>query len=135
VGMIFNRGAQGLLDGTITWTSATIKARLSRTSENAISKDATTMTGLGLSATDLTLGSKTGPTEDQSTDRIKFDAGDPTFSAVAAGAEVDKIIVFKFVTNDAGSTPIAVVGITPITPNGGDIIVTVDAQGLFYLQQ
>jgi len=135
VGMIFNRGAQGLLDGTITWTSATIKARLSRTSENAISKDATTMTGLGLSATDLTFGSKTGPTEDQSTDRIKFDCGDPTFAAVAAGAEVDKIIVFKFVTNDAGSTPIAVVSITPITPNGGDIVVTIDAAGLFYLQQ
>lgn len=135
MGMVFNRGAQGLLDGTITWSSATIKARLSRTSENAISKDATSMTGLGLSATDLTLGSKTGPTEDQATDRIKFSAGNPTFTAVGAGTEVDKIIVFKFVTDDAGSTPIATVNITPITPNGGNIVVTVDAQGLFYLQQ
>ena len=135
MGMIFNRGAQGLLDGTITWGSATIKARLSRTSENAISKDATVMTGLGLSATDLTLGSKTGPTEDQSTDRVKYGSGNPTFATVAAGAEVDKIIVFKFVTDDSASTPIALVNITPITPNGGDIVVTVDGAGLFYLQQ
>lgn len=133
--MVFNRGALGLLNGTITWSSATIKARLSRTSENSISKDALVMTGLGLSATDLALGAKTGPTEDQALDRIVFGCGNPTFAAVATGAEVDKIIVYKFVTNDADSIPIATVAITPITPNGGDIAVTVAAAGLFYLQQ
>ncbi len=135
MGMVFNRGALGLTDGSISWGSATIKARLSRTSENAISKDATAMTGLGVAATDVTLGSKTGPTEDQALDRVKYSAGNFSFPAVASGAEVDKVIVFKFVTDDAGSTPIAVVNITPITPNGGDINVTVNAAGLFYLQQ
>jgi hypothetical protein len=135
MGMVFNRGALGLLDGSIVWSSATIKARLSLTSESSISKDATVMTGLGLAATDVTLASKTGPTEDQSADRIKYSNGNFTFSAVAAGAQVDKFILFKFVTNDAASIPIATVNITAITPNGGDINVTVDAAGLFYLQQ
>jgi hypothetical protein len=136
MGMIFNRGALGLQDGSIVWSSATIKARLSRTSENAISKDATVMTGLGIAATDITLGTKTGPTEDQATDRIKYSSANPSFAAVASGAEVDKLIIFKFVTNDAASIPIAVVSLTtPITPNGGDINVTWDAQGAFYTQQ
>jgi hypothetical protein len=44
---VFNRGALNLLDGTIGWSADTIKARLSRTSEASISKDATVMTGIG----------------------------------------------------------------------------------------
>jgi hypothetical protein len=135
MGMVYNRFALGLLDGSITWSSATIKARLSRTSESLTDKDVVVMTALGLSATDLTLGTKTGPTEVQASDRVKYGCGNPTFTAVAAGAEVDKMIVFKFITNDADSIPGVVVGITPITPNGGDIVVTVDAAGLFYLQE
>ena len=133
---VFNRGALGLTNATINWTSDTIKARLSLTSEASINKDATSMTGLGLSATDVTLGSKSGPTEDTANDRIDYTCGTISFVAVAAGAEVDKIVVFKFVTNDAGSTPIALVNMSPArTPNGGDINLTISADGLFYLQQ
>lgn len=133
---VFNRGALGLLDGSIDWESDTIKARLSRTSESSISKDATAMTGIGDDAVgDQTLASKAGPTENQSTDRVGYTAGAITFTGVT-GTEVDKVVVFKFVTNDAGSTPIAVFNISPaITPNGGSIQVTPAAAGMFYLQQ
>ena len=94
------------------------------------------MTGFGLSATDTTLASKTGPVEDTANDRVDYSCGNISFVAVAAGAEVDKIIVFKFVTNDAGSTPIALVNLSPArTPNGGDLNLTLSADGLFYLQQ
>jgi len=137
-GYVFNRGATGLLDGTITFSSATIKARLSLTSETP-SKDATSMTGIGLSATDVTLANKTGPTEDLGNDRVLYDnTADLTFAAVAAGAEVNKIVVFKFSVNDAGSTPIAVVEFSPaITPNGGDIVFTPSSSpsALFYTQE
>lgn len=133
---VFNRGALGLTNNTILWTSDTIKARLSLTSESSINKDATSMTGLGLTATDTTLAGKTGPTEDTANDRIDYTCSNISFVAVAAGAEVDKIVVFKFVTNDAGSTPIALVNLSPArTPNGGDINLTISADGLFYLQQ
>jgi hypothetical protein len=132
-GYLFNAGAYGLLHGDIAFGTDVIKARLSRTSETP-DKDATSMTGLGLSATALSLGTKTGPTKDDSTDRVKYGSANPTFSAVASGAEVNKMILCKYVTDDAGSTPIAVVEFTPVVPNGGDITVSVNAAGLFYLQ-
>lgn len=134
---VFNRGALGLTDGSINWQSNTIRARLSRTSETP-SKDALVMTGVGDAAIgDVALASKTGPTEDLATDRVKYSAGAITFPSVA-GAQVDKVVVFKFVTNDADSIPIAVFSlspaITPAVPNGA-IVVTPDAAGIFYLQQ
>lgn len=133
---VFNRAALNLQNGSIAWTTDTIKARLSQTSESSISKDATAMTGLGLSATDVTLGSKSGPTEDTTNDRIDYTCGNISFVGVGAGSEVDKIIVFKFVTDDASSTPIAVVNLNPArTPNGGDINLTISSDGLFYMQQ
>jgi hypothetical protein len=133
---VFNRGSLNLLNASINWGSDTIKARLSRTSESSISKDATAMTGIGDAAIgDQTLASKTGPTEDQTNDRVGYSSGVITFTAVT-GAEVDKVVVFKFVTNDAGSTPIAVFNISPaITPNGGNIVVTPAAAGMFYTQE
>lgn len=133
---VFNRGALNLLNAGVNWSSDTIKARLSRTSESSISKDATVMTGIGDAGIgDQTLGTKTGPTEDQGNDRVGYSSAAATFTAVT-GAEVDKLVVFKFVTNDAGSTPIAVVNLSPaITPNGGNIQVTPAAAGWFYTQE
>ena len=133
-GFIFNRGATGLLDGTITWSSATIKARLVLTSET-LSKDSTSMTGIGDALTDVTLSGKTGPTEDLANDRVGYDADDPTHSAVAQVAAVNRLVLFKFVTNDAASTPIACLDITEKTPNGADVIVTLPAGATFYTQQ
>ncbi len=135
---VFNRGAYNLQGGgtPIVWGSDTIKARLSRTSEGSISKDATSMTGIGDAAIgDQTLGTKTGPTEDTTNDRVVYSSAAMTFTAVT-GTEVDKVVVFKFVTNDAGSTPIAVFNISPaITPNGGNIVVTPSADGICYTQE
>ena len=135
MGQVQNRAARDLQNGTILWASDTIKARLSHTSES-INKDTTVMTGLGVAATDVTLGSKTF-TEDTANDRIVYDCADWTFTGVTAAAEYDKILVFKFVTNDAGSTPMAVVSLaSPITPGSTiDIVVTVSPIGLFYTQQ
>jgi len=133
-GFVFDHGANKLLDGSIVWGTGTYKARLSRTTETPVAQDATAMTGLGLSATDVALGTLVGPTVDHATHRNKYGAADAEFLAVAAGAEVDKIIIFKFTTDDAGSEPIAVVAITPITPNGGDISVLFASGICFYLQ-
>ena len=132
MGQVFNRGALGIQNGSISFTGDTIKARLSRTSES-LSKDATSMTGLGVAATDVVVTDQQ-ITEDQANDRIVFDHADPVFASVT-GAEVDKYILYKFVTNDAGSTPIASVSIAAITPFGGDITAVVASTGAFYLQQ
>lgn len=133
-GFITNAGALGLQDGSIDWAANTIKARLVNTTE-VIDQDAIYMTGIGLPATDITLGTKTGPTKDDATNRVAYGCANPSFSGVS-GVEKDRIAVFKFVTNDADSILIAIVDITPqehVTPT----IVTVTLAGgvLFYTQQ
>lgn len=133
-GFIFNVGALGLQDGSINWASDTIKIRPVETSDT-IDEDDTVMTGLGLTGYDQTLGSKTGPTKDDANNRIVYDAANPTFPSVAAGPQIDRALIFKFVTNDADSIPIALMDIAAITPNGGNIGVLFDAIGAFYTQQ
>jgi len=44
-------------------------------------------------------------------------------------------VIFKFVTNDAGSTPIAVLDITEKTPSGADVVVTLPSGAAFYTAQ
>lgn len=76
--------------------------------------------------TDQTLAS---PTVVTNSPVVAFDATDPVFTAVAVSGTktVGGLIIYKFVTNDAGSTPIAYIdGFTAITPNGGDITVQLD---------
>lgn len=133
-GFVFDHGGNGILGGSIVWGTGTYKARLSRTSETPIAQDAAVMTGIGLSATDVELGTLVGPTINHATHRNSFGAADAEFLAVSAGAECDKIVIFKFGTNDADSIPIAVVAISAITPNGGDISVLFASGICFYLQ-
>lgn len=134
---VTNRGARDLsvvTPGTqINWTTDTIKARLVASSFTP-TKDDTTMTGYTAIGTDQTLASKTF-TEDTTNDRIVYDAADSTWTAVAGGSTVGWIAIFKFVTNDAGSTPIAIIDVTDTATNGGDITVQYDSAGIFYLQE
>ena len=78
-----------------------------------------------------------GVTQDDVNDRGEFDATDATFSSVSqAGSEnVVAAIVFKFITNDASSIPIAYIdtGGFPITANGSDIVITWNAEGILQL--
>jgi hypothetical protein len=45
------------------------------------------------------------------------------------------MVFYRFDTNDAGSVPIACVEITEVTPNTGDITVTMPTNGWYYTQQ
>jgi hypothetical protein len=134
MGYLFNVGSLGLQNGGgINWGSDAIRARLSRTSETP-DPDATSMSGLGIAGFDVTLAGKTGPVTDAALNRTVYSAASPVFPLVSIGPELDKIIVFKFSVNDAGSTPIVVANIVPITPFGGDIGTPIPGTGLFYLQ-
>lgn len=134
-GFVFNYGSLALQDGTIDWASATIRARLSRSSET-LGKDSQFMTGLGLSATDVPVTGRVGPAVDLVNDRVAYRGDDIAFPAVADGDYVDKAIVFAFFTDDSSSIPIAVVTLSsPVRPNGGGILVTVDPAAMFYTQQ
>lgn len=132
---VTNEGANGLESGgTIAWATDTIKARLVATSAT-LNKDDTTMTPYTAIGTDQTLASKT-KTKDTTNDRIVYTAAMLTWAAVAGGSTVGYIAIFKFVTNDAGSTPIAIIDCTDVATNGGDLTLTGDAtNGFFYTQQ
>lgn len=132
---VTNAGADGLqTGGGITYASDTIKARLVASSAT-LNKDDTSMTPYTAIGTDQTLGSKT-KTKDTTNDRIVYTAAALTWTAVAGGSTVGYVAIFKFVTNDAGSTPIAVIDVADVATNGGDLTLTPDAtNGFFYTQQ
>jgi hypothetical protein len=110
----YNIGQQGLIDGTIDLNTHTIKVRLV-TSSYTFAATHTTMSNVGAGVgTDPTLASVTV------TDGA-FDAADATWTAVTAGSTVNAAVIYKFVSNDAGSTPIAYIDITDTATNGGDI--------------
>lgn len=134
---VTNRGARDLSVATggtqINWASDTIKARLVASSAT-VNPDDTSMTAHTIIGTDQTLGTKTF-TEDTTNDRIVYGAANPTWTAVAGGSTVGTVTIFKFVTNDAGSTPICSIDIADTATNGGDITIQFAATGIFYLQE
>jgi len=111
----YDIGLENFTKGLIDLSGATVKVRLLRVSGYTFSAGHTTMTSVaGAVGTDPTLGTKVlaGGT---------FDAADAVWTAVGAGAAVDCLVVYKFVTNDAGSTPIAYLDGFSVVPNGGDL--------------
>lgn len=135
---VTNRGARDLsveTGGTqIDWSADTIRARLV-SSAFTPNKDDTSMTGYTAIGTDQALSNKTF-TEDTTNDRIVYDnTADLTWTAVAGGSTVGWVVIYKFVSNDAGSTPICVIDVNDTATNGGDITVSFHADGIFYLQQ
>jgi hypothetical protein len=76
--------------------------------------------------------------QDDPNDRAEFTADNVVFSSVSqAGSEtVVAHLWFKFITNDAGSIPIALDDTPteyPLTPNGSDITINAPAEGIFQL--
>lgn len=132
--IVYNEGAESLLDGSIDWAGDTIRARLVASGVTP-NKDDTSMTGYTAIGTDQTLSNKTR-TKDTTNDRIVYDnTADPTWTAVAGGSTVGHVVVYKFDTDDAGSTPICAIDVTDLPTNGGDITWPISSDGIFYLQQ
>lgn len=129
---MFDAGSDGITKGTISWTADTIKARLVASSV-VPDRTASVMTGLTAIGTDQTLASKT-QTKDTTNHQEHFDSADPTWTAVASGSTVGFIVVYKFVTTDSDSIPIALIDVTDLPTNGSDITYPVDANGWCYIQ-
>lgn len=102
---------------TIDLVNDTIKVRLGRSSAYTQSQSDEFLTALPATiVTDVTLGSKAlvGGT---------LDAADVVFTAVGAGAAVDRVWIYKDTGSGATSSLIAEISISSTTPNGGDITV------------
>lgn len=73
--------------------------------------------------------------KDDANDRAEFDADDVTWTALGAGTRsIAGILVYRHVTTDADSVPIAWLEFaTPKTPDGSDLTVQWNAEGLLQL--
>jgi len=134
---VTNAGANGLTSGgTIDWANDTIRARLCVA--GTPDKDDTSMTGhtAATGSTDITLSNKT-KTNDTTNDRIIFDnTVDLSWTGLSDTGTATHIYIFKFVTNDAGSTPIFLIDIADQALTGITTAnYTIPATGLGYLQQ
>ena len=152
-GFLFNIGAERLAQRSTIWETSDIRARLIQTADTHVLKDSDNITGMGIAATTQPTSttaalSCTAPTKSDANDRVSYctTVDTITFTAVNAGVGAcDRMLFFHFVEggdedqDDAASFPIAVVDITAVVPNGGDIVVTIpttnSVKGFFYLQQ
>ena len=126
---LYDTAREAFLTGAINWGTGTggdvIKAILVDTGAYTVNlathQYKSSIAGGAVIAGPVTLAGN-------ATTRGAADANDLTFSAVS-GTSIEAIVIYKFVTNDADSPLIAYIDTAtglPITPNGGDIIVTWD---------
>jgi hypothetical protein len=123
---LFDKARQRFLEGSINWNTDTIKAVLvdlaawtPNLASNEYFADVSPSAYTGIAPVTLTGKSTAGGAAA---------AANVTFTSVS-GASLEAIVLFKFVTNNADSPLIALIDTAtglPITPNGGDIIVTWD---------
>lgn len=129
--VLFDKGREGFLDGSIDWDTNTIKAVLvnsgfSPSSTNSVLTDVTGRAGGdGASAViSPTFGSKTV------TDGVA-DAADITFTAVSSTAGVvNSIVIYQTAGLSSSARVIAFIDSATgldVTPNGGDITVQWDS--------
>jgi len=124
---MYNNARQAFMDGLIDLNTNTIKVRAVADEDYTYTATHTAMSSVTKYAlsTDYTL---TSPTI---VDGV-FDAADasPAFTALAVDGtkDIDGLVIFKFVTDDAGSTPILYIDLgTAVRPNGGNINITWDS--------
>jgi hypothetical protein len=124
---MYTEAKEAILDGAIDFNTDTIRVRAVSDSDYTASAAHTAMTSVTKysGSTDVAVDTPT------ITDGI-FDATDDPDAfpslAIDGSKTVDALVVFKFVTDDAGSTPILYIDLAAsVTPNGGDIGITWDS--------
>lgn len=128
---ILNPGTLGTTSGTaVDLSDDTIKLALVDTGTYTFSAAHEFYTSVsGVVGTPATLASKTV------TNGV-FDAADVTFTAVT-GASVEALIIYKDTGTAATSSLIAYIDTVssglPVTPNGGDILISWNGSGIFTL--
>ena len=128
---LYTVAEKGFLDADIDLLTDTIKVRAVADEDYTYAGTDTSLSTITAysGTTDPTLASKT-------TTAGVLDAADlsPAFSSLSQSTtkDIDGLVIYKFVTNDAGSTPIAYIDLTTaLTPNGGDVNITWNASGIF----
>lgn len=122
---LYDYARQRFLEGQLNWLTDTIKVYLVDTGAY------TPQTAIHQYLADIPLSARiAGPVTltSKSTTGGAADAADCTFTSVS-GATIEAIVIYKDMGSEATSPVIAYIDTAtglPITPNGGDIIVTWD---------
>jgi hypothetical protein len=122
---LYDYARQRFLEGQLNWLTDTIKVYLVDTGAY------TPQTAIHQYLADIPLSARiAGPVTltSKSTTGGAADAADCTFTSVS-GATIEAIVIYKDTGSEATSPVIAYIDTAtglPITPNGGDIIVTWD---------
>lgn len=124
---LYDKGRQRFLEASLNWLTDTIKCILVDT--GAYTANFTTHEFLSDVPTSARIGTTSGiALTSKTTTGGAADAADITFSAVT-GASIEALVIFKDTGTEGTSPLIAYIDTAtglPITPNGGDIIVTWD---------
>lgn len=124
---LYDKARQRFLEGQLNWMNDTIKVMLIDTgSYTANFANHDTLADVSVAAR-ITPGVTLNPAS-KSTSGGAADAGDVTFTSVS-GPSIEAILIYKEGGTESTSPLIAFIDTgtgLPITPNGGDIIVTWD---------
>lgn len=123
---LYDKARQRFLTAQINWTTATIKAVLVSTSTYTVNASSHEyLSDIGTTSRIATSSAFTTPTATSGA----ADADDVTFSSVT-GSAIGAIVIYSEGSGDSTSPLIAYIDSAsglPITPNGGDIIITWDS--------
>lgn len=121
--VLYDKGREGFLDGSIDWDTNNIKVVLIDTADYTFSQTHDNLDDVAGAARVATSGNLSGKTV---TDGVA-DAADVTFTAVT-GDVSEALIIYKDTGVESTSRLIAYIDTAssglPVTPNGGDITVT-----------
>ena len=138
---LYNSGMASLCDGTIDWdTTADIKCALVTSSytfdadHNAFDDITNEITNANYTPGGNAISGRT-VTQDDANDRAVCDAGDVTFTALAAGDQPAHVIVYRDTGTPSTSELIAYLPlISSPVPDGNDYLIAWNADGVFYLE-
>lgn len=121
---LYGKGRDKFLNGSINWTSDTIKAILIDSADYTVSIDTHEFLSDVAAAARVSTATLSG----KSSALGVADASDTVFSTVS-GDTVEAILLYKDTGNEATSALIGYIDVAtglPVTPNGGDITVAWD---------
>lgn len=137
----FNLGSNGINDGSLDYLTAVVKVMFVTVVPSQDDDNLSGFTELNVggytpgfaSADRKTLGTKT-VTNDDTLNRSKHDAADPTAWTLAVGGTVLGAVVYFHDTSDALSTPLFFLDTGSIPTNGSTLTLQFHADGIGYVQ-
>ncbi len=135
---IFQPGHEKMMKGEIDYVDDDIRALLVDTLHDGddedefvgdiVTLDEINEAGYGR----VTLAGKAVARDDPN-DEVEFDFTDPAFGSIVTGGNINRMLVYKFITNDAASPLLHSIDLTNTPTNGAAVTVNLAAEGLYKL--